>query len=58
MFEAGGSGLFSLTAAGLTIGSMGSLGETAPDLVISADMRSFSPSTPIVCLESWESKNE
>ena len=58
MFEAGGSGFFSLRAAGLTTGRTGSLGETAPDLVISAEMRSFSPSTPILGLAIWELKNE
>ena len=44
--------------AGLTTGRIGSLGETAPDLIISADMRSFSPSAPMLAFENWESKNE
>lgn len=44
--------------AGFTMGSIGSLGETAPDLVISEEMRSFSPSAPIFDRGNWESRKE
>ena len=56
--EVEGSSFFSLIIAGLTTGSIGSLGETVPDLMSSAEMRSFSLSAPMLAFWNWESKNK